>query len=411
MIDIFKKLNLFLYATLILINLSFSQNYHTTSELLGQDQVNTITTAVPFLMIAPDARAGSMGDVGVASTPDANSMHWNPAKYSFIEKDVGISISYVPWLRALVNDINMGYLSAYKKVGDKQALAASLRYFSLGDIIFTDIIGQEITQFKPNEFAVDFAYSRKLGENISGAVSLRYIYSNLTGGIHVNGAESHPGQSVATDVSVYYRKPLEINKKNAVIAGGINISNLGAKISYTSTTDRDFIPMNLKLGPSFFIQLDKYNSLEFMFDLNKLLVPTPPIYELDSAGNPVKNSEGKLVIYKGKDPKVGVVSGMLQSFYDAPNGFKEEIREFTYALGVEYWYDKQFAIRAGYFHEHPTKGNREYVTLGAGLKYNIFGLDFAYLIPFEQRNPLENTLRFTLLFDLDAFREQNKKTD
>lgn len=405
------KSTTFLFCIIFSSKFIFSQNYHTTSELLGQDQINAISTAVPFLMIAPDSRAGSLGDVGAASTPDANSMHWNPAKYAFIDKDMGFSVSYTPWLRALVNDINLGYLTGYKKFGDNQALAASLRYFSLGEIIFTNIIGEETHHVKPNEFAFDIAYSRKLSDNFSGAVSLRYIYSNLTSGIDVNGSESHPGQSVSTDVSVYYHKPLEINDKEAIFAIGANISNLGAKISYTSTTDRDFIPMNLKLGPSFFIQLDEYNSLEFMCDVNKLLVPTPPIYEMDDKGNPVKDGQGNLVIYKGKDPKVPVGTGLFQSFSDAPNGFKEEIREFTYAFGLEYWYDKQFAIRAGYFHEHPTKGNREYVTLGAGLKYNIFGLDFAYLVPFEQRNPLENTLRFTLTFDLDAFREQNKKID
>ena len=401
----------FLFLLFFISNISFSQNYHTTSELLGQDQVNAITTAVPFLMIAPDARAGSMGDVGVSSTPDVNSMHWNPAKYAFINKNMGFSVSYTPWLRALVNDINLAYLAGYKKFENNQALAASLRYFSLGDIIFTNIIGEVITNFKPNEFAVDLAYSRKFSNSFSGAVALRYIYSNLTGGIDVNGAESHPGHSVAADVSVFYNKPLQINHKKANLAFGTNISNIGSKISYTSSTERDFIPINLRLGPSFFIQLDDYNSLEFMVDVNKLLVPTPPIYLMDSSGQPVKNSQGNLVIYKGKDPNVGIVSGMLQSFYDAPNGFKEELREFTYALALEYWYNKQFAIRGGYFHEHPTKGNREYVTLGAGLKYNVFGLDFAYLIPFEQRNPLENTLRFTLTFDFDAFKEQKKASD
>jgi hypothetical protein len=370
-------------------------------------ELNTITTAVPFLIISPDARAGALGDAGVASTPDANSLHWNPAKFAFIEKDMGFAVSYSPWLRALVNDINLAYLSGYKKFGKDQALAASLLYFSLGDITFTDIVGSTIGQFKPNEFAVDVCYSRKLSEVFSGGVSLRYIHSNLTGGYFVGGSESHPGNSVATDVSIYYQKSMDFGKTPAKLAIGANISNIGAKISYTETTERDFIPINLRFGPTLTLDLDDYNSLSVLLDINKLLVPTPPVYKTDSAGQTVF-SDGKPVILAGKDPNVSIVSGMFQSFSDAPGGFKEEMREFTISTGVEYWYDKQFAIRGGFFYEDKTKGNRKFFTLGAGLKYNVFGLDFAYLIPVEQRNPLENTLRFTLLFDFDAFKEQNK---
>jgi hypothetical protein len=387
----------------------FAQNTSTSHIFQYSNRdLNTITTAVPFLMIAPDARAGGLGDAGVASTPDANSLHWNPAKYAFIDKNMGVSISYSPWLRALVNDINLAYVSGYKKFGKDQAIAGSLLYFSLGDITFTDIVGNTIGQFKPSEYAVDLCYSRKLSDNFSGGVSLRYIHSNLTGGYFVGGAESHAGNSVATDVSAYYQKKLEFGQMPAKLAAGINISNIGAKISYTETTERDFIPINLRLGPTLTLDLDEYNSLGIMLDINKLLVPTPPHYQLDSNNMPVIGTDGKPIIDAGMDPNVGVVSGMLQSFYDAPGGFKEELREFTFSTGVEYWYDKQFAIRAGYFYEDKTKGNRKFFTLGAGLKYNVFGLDFAYLIPIEQRNPLENTLRFTLLFDFDAFKEQNK---
>jgi hypothetical protein len=372
-------------------------------------ELNTITTAVPFLIISPDARAGALGDAGVASSPDANSLHWNPAKYAFIEKDMGFSVSYSPWLRALVNDINLAYLSGYKKFGKDQAIAASLLYFSLGDITFTDIVGSTIGQFKPNEFAVDVCYSRKLSEVFSGGVSIRYIHSNLTGGYFVGGSESHPGNSVATDVSAYYQKSLSFGKTPAKLGVGVNVSNIGAKISYTETTERDFIPINLRFGPSLTLDIDEYNSLSILLDINKLLVPTPPVYETnDTTGQPVYGSDGKPIILAGKDPDVGIVSGMFQSFGDAPGGFKEEMREFTISTGVEYWYDKQFAIRGGFFYEDKTKGNRKFFTLGAGLKYNVFGLDFAYLIPVEQRNPLENTLRFTLLFDFDAFKEQNK---
>ncbi|MFC1733359.1 type IX secretion system outer membrane channel protein PorV [candidate division KSB1 bacterium] len=377
----------------------------TTDEILGQ--INTITTAVPFLLIAPDARAGSLGDVGVASTPDANSMHWNPAKYAFIEKEVGFALSYSPWLRALVNDINLAYLTGYYKLNDQQAIAASLLYFTLGEINFRTAENIDDGTYKPYEMALDATYSRKLSEKFSGAVALRYIYSNLTLGRYVGGTSSHAGQSVATDVAMYYVNDFKLKQgQKAKVGIGLNISNIGAKISYTETTERDFIPTNMRLGTSFSIDLDNYNRISLMVDVNKLLVPTPPVLKRDEAGNYVdSDSDGEWDIERGEFSNVSVVSGIFQSFSDAPGGTKEEIREFTYGVGVEYWYDKQFALRGGYFHEHPTKGNREYFTLGAGLKYNVFGLDFAYLIPVEQRNPLENTLRFTLLFDFEAFKK------
>lgn len=374
-------------------------NAQSYNELLGQE-LNTITTAVPFLMIAPDARAGSMGDAGVATSPDANSMHWNPAKYAFIDQDFGFSVSYSPWLRKLVNDISLGYLTGYKRIDKNQTIAGSLRYFSLGEINFTDQYGADKGTFSPTEFAVDVAYARKFGDNISGAVSMRYIYSNLTGGIYVGGAESKAGQSFATDISAYYHKNIEINNKPAVMAFGANISNIGAKITYTDIQVRNFIPINMRLGGSLTFDIDEFNKICFTADINKLLVPTPPVYAKDSANQPVVDPvTGDYVIEYGKDPNRSLVSGIFGSFSDAPGGFKEELREFTYSLGMEYWYDKQFAIRGGFFHEHPTKGNRKYFTLGVGLRYNVFGLDFSYLIPMEQRNPLENTLRFTLVFN------------
>jgi len=406
-----NKYSLIIVCLTILFNYGYSQNNLNYNDVLGQNpnnRINTITTAVPFLIIAPDARAGALGDAGVASKPDANSMHWNPAKYAFIENDMGFSMSYSPWLRALVNDINLAYLTGYKRIDKQQTVAASLLFFSLGDITFTNDIGQVIGDFKPNEFSIDVAYSRLFSEEISGAVAMRYIYSNLTGGIFVGGAESRAGQSIAADVSAFYRKPLEIKSTDAILSVGVNVSNIGQKISYTENIETDFIPINLRLGPSLSLELDKYNQLSFMFDINKLLVPTPPIWKLDTNGLPVYGPDGKREILLGRDPNVSVVSGMFGSFNDAPGGFKEEMREFTLSTGAEYWYDKQFAIRAGYFYEHATKGNRKYFTLGAGLKYNVFGLDFAYLIPTEQRNPLENTLRFTLTFDFSAFKEQSK---
>lgn len=402
----------FIFLSLFFVHFwGFSQNNVNYNDVLGQDpdnRINTITTAVPFLIIAPDARAGALGDAGVASQPDANSMHWNPAKYAFVKNDMGFSMSYSPWLRALVNDINLAYLTGYKRIDKQQTVAASLLFFSLGDITFTNDIGQVIGDFKPNEFALDVAYSRLFSDEISGGMAIRYIYSNLTGGIFVGGAESRAGQTAAADVSAYYRKPLDLEALDAIVSFGINVSNIGAKISYTENIETDFIPINLRLGPAVTFDLDKYNQLSVLLDVNKLLVPTPPIWKLDTNGLPIYGPDGKREILLGRDPNVGVVSGMFGSFSDAPGGFKEEMREITISSGVEYWYDKQFAIRAGYFYEHATKGNRKYFTLGAGLKYNVFGLDFAYLIPTQQRNPLENTLRFSLTFDFSALKEQAK---
>ncbi len=386
--------------------------FFTGNQLLAQkpnyigQELNTVTSAVPFLQIGPDSRAGGMGEAGVSSTPDANSLHWNPAKYAFIDSDMGFSLSYSPWLRALVSDINLAYLTGFKKIGDDQAVAGSLIYFSLGDIIFTEAVaGEVIGTYRPNEFAISGAYSRKLTNRLSGAVSARFIHSNLTQGQEVAGASTKPGNSIAADIAVYSEIPLELNNiAGARFAWGVNISNIGAKISYSDdNTQRDFIPTNLRLGPSLHLDIDEFNSLAFMVDFNKLLIPTPPIYDtaVDANGNP-------LILY-GKDPNVSVPVGMIQSFYDAPGGFEEELHEISIAAGVEYWYDKQFALRAGYFHEHATKGNRKFFTLGAGLRYNVFGLDFSYLVPVDQLNPLGNTLRFTLHFDFQAFRDQNKE--
>ena len=399
-----------LVSIVILMIVVLNTNAQNTDTWLGQDPINTITTSVPFLMIAPDARSGAMGDAGVSSTPDASSMHWNPAKYAFIDDDIGFSVSYSPWLRKLVNDINLAYVTGYKRIDDEQVIAASLLYFSLGGIQFTDNQGGSLGEYYPNEFAVDVTYSRKLSTNLSGAVATRFIYSNLTMGQYVQGLQTRPGTSIAADVAVYWNKDISFADVEGNLAWGVNISNIGAKISYTDNTTKDFIPTNLRFGPSLTVDLDEFNSVSFMVDINKLLVPTPPVYQLnDSTGQQVIGPDGRPVIFSGMDPEVSVVTGMLQSFYDAPDGFSEEMSEFSYSVGVEYWYDKQFALRGGFFYEDKTKGNRKYFTLGAGLKYNVFGLDFAYLIPIDQQNPLENTLRFSLLFDFDAFSNQSEK--
>ena len=359
--------------------------------------LNTITTAVPFLLISPDSKAGSMGDVGVATAPDANSMHWNPAKLAFVDDDMGFAMSYVPWLRALVPDINLSYLAGYRKLNDNEAIGLELRYFSLGDITFTDILGTTIGQYKPSEFALGTSYSRKLSDNFSLAISGRYIYSNLTGGQSAGGIPTVAGQSIAADIAGFYTKPIRLLGSDVDLAIGGNISNIGSKISYTETAVQDFIPINLRLGTAIGTELDDYNKMSFAFDINKLLVPTPPVY----------NDEGEITL--GKDPNVSVVSGIFQSFGDAPGGISEEMREINYSIGTEYWYANQFAIRAGYFFEHDTKGGRKFFTFGSGVKYNVFALDFSYLINASRsingNNPLANTMRFTLVFDFGEMGE------
>ncbi len=367
-----------------------------TDELSGK--INTVTTAVPFLTIAPDSRSGGMGDVGVALSPDANSMHWNPANYAFVTNDMGLSISYTPWLRKLIPDINLAYLSGYKRIDKQQVLGISLLYFSLGNITFTDLVGNTTQQFNPNEFAVDAAYARSFSDRFSGSLAFRFVYSNLTGGYYVGGIESHPGMAYASDVSVFYRNnELRLRDYDATFAFGANISNIGSKISYTSNSDKDFIPISLRLGAAYTIDFDDYNSLTAAFDVNKLLVPSPPLYY--AAADSVDDS-GDPVIKSGYDPNVSVAVGMLHSFYDAPGGFSEELREITYSVGMEYWYAKQFAIRGGFFYEDGTKGNRKFFTVGIGLRMNVFGLDFSYLVPVNNQNsPLANTLRFSLLFN------------
>ena len=403
-------------AVALIVGNKLSAQQTTNLNQIRPDQINTITTAVPFLLITPDSRAGGMGDVGAATSTDINSIHWNPSKLAFADKKMGIGVSYTPWLRALVPDINLAYLAGYYKTKKSGTIGASLRYFSLGDITFTDNNGNTIGQFRPNEFAIDIAYATKLGKDFSAGGAVRFINSNLTGGALVQGSATHPGRSIAVDVSVLYKKEkLKLGDKKAIGAVGLNVSNIGAKMSYSDRGGKDnadFIPINMRLGGSLTINIDEYNSIGFMADINKLLVPTPPIYKraVDSAGKDIGiayDKDGNPSILAGKDPNRGIAEGVFGSFNDAPNGSKEELREINYCVGMEYWYNKLFAVRVGYFYEHPTKGNRQYFTLGAGLKYNVFGLDFAYLIPAQQRNPLENTLRFTLTFDFDAFKAQN----
>jgi hypothetical protein len=391
----FKLIRIFVVGLILVlaVNQTFAQ-----ATLSG---ANVVTTAVPFLTISPDSRAAGMGDVGVGTSADVNSQHWNAAKYAFTESDMGVALSYSPWLRNLADDINLAYLVGYKRLDDYQTLSASLRYFSLGDILFYDDQAQYQGQQNPNEFAIDFGYTRLLSDYFSGAVIGRYIRSDLTGGQMINGVESHAGNSYAVDVAFYYRNEFMTGRQENLFSAGINIQNIGAKISYTDGEVKDFIPTNMKLGAAYTTELDDYNTITFAVDLNKLLVPTPP-------RDTTTYDDGDIIYPGGINSDISVVGGMFSSFGDAPGGMKEELQEVNISAGVEYWYNQQFAIRAGYFYEHENKGNRKFMTAGAGLKLNVFALDFSYLLPLVRNHPLENTLRFTLSFDVDAFSGQNR---
>ncbi len=374
--------------------------------------ISTVTTAVPFLLITPDARGGGMGETGVASSPDANSMYWNPSKFAFAEKAFGFSMSYTPWLRQLVPDISLASISGYGKISKMAAIAGSLRYFSLGSVQFTDNSGNAIGLYKPNEFALDVGYSQKLSQHFSVGIAARYINSNLTNSIPLPGSTvTHPGRALGVDVSCYYHgKKKDIGEKKGEFGFGANISNIGTKISYTDNADassKSFLPTNLRIGGSFKLHLDEYNTITFLADVTKLMVPTPPIWKLDAQGNRIPDGNGSYEIEKGKDPYRSTTAGMFGSFTDAPGGAKEELQLLKSGLGMEYWYNNLLAVRAGYYYENKYQGNRQYLTFGLGVKYSVFSIDMSYLAPLTQRNPLQNTLRFTLLFDFDAFKHQN----
>jgi hypothetical protein len=359
------------------------------------NKLNVVTTAVPFLRISPDARTGGMGDLSVATSPDANSGFYNLAKIPFNESQAGVGVTYTPWLKDLgLNDVYLASLAGYYKFDENQAINASVRYFSLGNIQFTDNLGNDLNSFRPKEFGIDVGYSRKLSDKMGMGVGLKYIYSNLAGGAATNGSSYKAGTAVAGDLGFYYEGKNDIGTGWAF---GVALTNLGSKIAYTDNADqKDFIPANLGFGTTYTKVFDEQNKISFGVDVNKLLVPTPP-----EEGN-----QAALDDYR----KQGVVGSWFSSFTDAPGGASEELKEFQFSIGGEYWYNNQFALRAGYFWEDATKGNRKYFTMGIGIKYNIFGLNFSYLIPSGSgvnRNPLSNTLRFSLLFDLDG---QNSTT-
>lgn len=382
-------------------------------------QLNTITTALPFMAITPDSRAGAMGDAGTALSGDANSLYWNMSALNFAKSKSEIAISYTPWLRQLTNDIHLSYVSGYYKFSDRHVVGGALRFFSLGEITFTDASGNVIGNNKPSEFELSAGYGFRLADKWSLGVTGKFAYSNLTGGLPVAGVLTKPGIVGAADISIsHVNKDAKIGNLKGTYMFATTINNIGNKVAYSDLSSRDFIPMNLKIGNSFNAEINKFNTLLWAVDLQKLLVPTPAIYELQGQ---------EYVLISGKSDDVGVISGMFQSFGDAPgtpvqdeNGdyvqnadgtyqivkgskVKEELAEINIATGLEYWYNKMLAIRMGFFYENKNKGNRQYLNFGAGFRYNMFGFDISYLASVSGRNsPLANTLRFTLRFDLDG---------
>jgi len=393
----------FFFIALSII-LCFKFNAQINSQQLGGKTINPITTAVPFLMISPDSKQGAMGDVGAATDPDINSIHWNGSKLAFLDKKFGVGFTVTPWLRLLVPDINVYYLSGYTKINKNQAVGASLRYFTLGNIELTDATGIKIGDFKPNEFAIDLAFSQKLSKTFALGVATRFINSGISR-VYFNGSAGNAASTVAVDISMFYKSnKFTLGDKKATATGGLAITNLGAKIRYSTVSN--YIPINMRLGGGLKTEIDDYNTFGFYLDFNKLLVPSTPVIQttINAQGQivNVKDKETGLdVILKGKNPNVPVAQGVVQSFYDAPGGFKEEMQEINISTGLEYWYNNVFAVRGGYFYEPVTKGSRQFFTIGMGVKYSIINIDGSYLIPTKLNNPLQRTWRISISFDFD----------
>ena len=365
-----------------------------------KEQFNPIYTGVTSLSIAPDARAGALGDIGAATDPDVNSQYWNPAKYPFNIARAGVSMSYTPWLRQLVSDIDLINLAGFYRIGDYSAVSGSLTYFSLGEVF----VENEMV-IKPYEMALDVAYSRMLSETFSAAIALRYIHSDL----QYNYAEDmSPGSAFAADIALYYNNYILLGNRECMLGFGLNASNIGTKISYDDGATNEFIPTNLRLGASLLVPIDEYNTISFSADINKLMVPTRPTYGqfLDENGYEQGDnsyySEYQTWLESTGYNDISPISGMFKSFSDAPGGFSEELKEIYGGIGVEYCYNQQFSVRGGYHYENEYKGNRKYFTVGAGFRMNVFSLDAAYLISTAQSNPLDQTLRFSLSFDMDG---------
>ena len=389
-----KRLTLVL-SLMLLMTLSAS------AQLKKTDIFNPVYTAVTSQTIAPDARAAGMGDVGVATDPDVNSQYWNPAKYPFTISRAGVSLNYTPWLRQLVNDMYLANLVGYYRIGDFSAVSTSLRYFNMGEVTMKEPIGgSNGMTINPYEMSFDVAYSLLLSEKFSIAAGLRWIYSDLT---YDYSSETTPGSAFAADIAAYYQNYINIGQRECQLGIGLNISNIGSKINFGSDTSSEFIPTNMRLGASLMIPVDEYNRFSIAADANKLLVPTRPI----------QGENESQVDYDARLQKdyydVSSIAGIFKSFGDAPGGFKEELQEVGWSLGGEYTYNDKFSLRAGYHHESETKGNRKYFTVGAGFKMSAFSLDAGYVIATAKSNPLDQTLRFTLTFDMDGIKDLFKK--
>lgn len=360
---------------------------------------NYIHTGIPILQIAPDAISGALGDAGAAYEPNAYSAHWNNAKLAFAPMDMSISTTYTPWLRKLDSEMNFLYLGAYKRINKRSTVGASLTYFTLGKIDHTDDQGNLRGEFRPNEFAIDVTYSMKLSDYMALGATARFIHDDLTQGLEVEQMTTKPANGLAADVGLYYQQDID---KNQQVAGALTISNLGSKLSYSDDdTENEFLPANLRIGGRYTYEVDEYNKINVLIDLNKLLVPTPPLW--NSSDSTWSGLYDNLTDYN----QTSSVMGALQSFYDAPGGFGEELREISLSLGAEYWYSNAFAARLGYFYEHKTKGARQYLTLGVGFRAKRLEFDFSYLVPTSNfsNNPLANTLRVSLTYNID----KNKK--
>ena len=366
-----------------------------------EDMFNPVNTSVTSQTIAPDARAAGMGDVGAATDPDVVSQYWNPSKYPFTISRAGVALNYTPWLRQLVNDMDLAYLVGYYRIGDYSAVSGSLRYFSLGEVLTSSSLdGSNDMTINPYEMSLDVAYSLMLSENFSLGAAVRWIYSDLT---YDYTEDTSPGSAFAADISCYYQNYLNLGARECQLGLGLNVSNIGSKITFGGDEHSEFIPTNLRLGTSLMIPVDEYNRFTIAADVNKLLVPTYPKQREEETSQEYQDRLEKEYF------DVSSISGMFKSFNDAPNGFKEELQEVQWSIGAEYVYHDQFSIRAGYHDEHENKGNRKYFTVGAGFRMNVFSLDAGYVIATAKSNPLDQTLRFTLSFDMDGIKDLFKR--
>lgn len=378
--------------TLLLVSVSL-----TVSAQDKENMFNPVNYAIISQTIAPDARSGGLGDVGAATDPDVNSQHWNPAKYPFNISRAGIALNYTPWLRQLVSDIDLAYLAGYYRIGDYSAISSSLRYFSLGEVYLNSSLTDDNNMtIKPYEMALDVAYSLMLSEKFSLSAGVRWIYSDMR---FDYSEESSPASAFAADIAAYYQNYINIGRRECQLGLGLNISNIGSKITFSGDNESQFIPTNMRLGASLMIPVDEYNRFSISADANKLLVPTVP---KQNEGEAIEDYRRRVI---AEYSDMSSITGIFKSFSDAPNGFKEELEEIQWSVGAEYIYHDQFSVRAGYHHEAENKGNRKYFTVGAGFRMSVFSLDAGYVIATAKNNPLDQTLRFTLAFDMDGIKD------